>query len=134
MVFIILACLLGVAVGMWAPVIPYEFAKYSAIAIVAAFDSIVGAINSVLKKSFNIKIFVSGFFVNAIIAILLTYLGDRLDTNIFLAAIFVFITRIFNNFSSIRRQLIAKAEEKKAAKEAQKEETKEESKEAENNA
>ena len=121
MVFILLACLLGIAVGMWVPVIPYEFAKYSAIAIVAAFDSIVGAINSVLKKSFNIKIFVSGFFVNAIIAILLTYLGDRLDTNIFLAAIFVFITRIFNNFSSIRRQLISRAEEKKASKEESKE-------------
>ena len=121
MVFILLACLLGIAVGMWIPVIPYEFAKYSAIAIVAAFDSIVGAINSVLKKNFNIKIFVSGFFVNAIIAILLTYLGDRLDTNIFLAAIFVFITRIFNNFSSIRRQLISRAEEKKASKEESKE-------------
>ncbi len=116
MIIILLACVVGVAVGMWVPVIPYEFAKYSAIAIVAAFDSIVGAINSVMKKSFNIKIFVSGFFINSIIAMLLTYLGDKLDTNIFLAAIFVFITRIFNNFSSIRRQIITKIEDKEKAK------------------
>ena len=117
MFFVILFSLLGIIAGMLVPVIPYEFAKYSAIAIVAAFDSIIGAINSVYKKSFNIKIFVSGFFVNAIIAMVLTYIGDKLDTNIFLAAIFVFITRIFNNFSSIRRQLISRFEEKKKTEE-----------------
>ncbi len=96
------------------PVIPYEFAKYSAIAIVAALDSIMGAINASVKKTFNIKIFVSGFFVNIIVSVLLTVLGDNLDVNIFLAAIFVFITRIFANFSSIRRELIAKYEAKHA--------------------
>ena len=47
---IILGCVLGVAVGMWVPVIPYEFAKYSAIAIVAAFDSIMGGINANIKR------------------------------------------------------------------------------------
>ena len=112
MIFFIIAILAGVAAGMWIPVIPYEFAKYSAIAILAAFDSVMGAINAMYKKNFNIKIFVSGFFVNSIIAIALTILGDNLDANIFLAAIFVFITRIFNNFSSIRRQLIEKVEKK----------------------
>jgi len=116
MIFIIIACLLGVAVGMWVPVIPYEFSKYTAIAIVAAFDSILGAINSIMKKSFNIKIFVSGFFVNSVIAIALTILGENLDVNIFLAAIFVFVTRIFNNFSSIRRQLIERHDENKKDK------------------
>ena len=109
---ILLGCVVGVAIGMWVPIIPYEFAKYFAIAIVAAFDSIMGGINAVIKKNFNIKIFVSGFFVNILISIALTLLGDRLDVNIFLAAIFVFVTRIFSNFSSIRRELIAKYEAK----------------------
>ncbi len=103
--------------GLWAPIIPYEFAKYSAIAIVAAFDSIMGALNSVIKKNFNIKIFVSGFFVNIIIAMGLTLLGDNLDANLFLAAIFVFVTRIFSNFSSIRRELITRYEVKHPNKE-----------------
>ena len=120
MVFIVMACLLGVAVGLWAPVIPYEFARYSAIAIVAAFDSIMGALNASIKKTFNIKIFVSGFFVNIIIAIALTLLGDNLDVNIFLAAIFVFVTRIFTNFSSIRREWIARYESKQSAKKEEK--------------
>lgn len=123
MIFIIIAaCLLGVAVGVWVPVIPYEFSKYSAIAIVAAFDSIMGAINSIMKKNFNIKIFVSGFFVNSIIAIALTILGENLDVNIFLAAIFVFVTRIFNNFSSIRRQIIERHDNKIKAKNEEKKE------------
>ncbi len=98
--------------GMWVPVIPYEYARYLAVAIMAAFDSVMGALNSLLKDEFDIKIFTSGFFVNAVIAIVLTYLGDSLDANIFLAAIFVFVYRIFNNFSSIRRCLINKGNKK----------------------
>ncbi len=112
--------------GLWAPVIPYEFARYSAIAIVAAFDSIMGAINGIIKKNFNIKIFVTGFFVNILLGVLLTLLGDNLDVNIFLAAIFVFVTRIFSNFASIRRELVARYEAKHT-----KEEPAEEAKESE---
>ena len=98
---------------MWIPVIPYEYAKFLAVAIMAAFDSVMGALNSLLKDEFDIKIFTSGFFVNAIIAMILTYLGDSLDANIFLAAIFVFVYRIFNNFSSIRRQLVNRGNKKR---------------------
>ncbi len=99
---------------MWVPIIPYEFAKYSAVAIMAALDSILGATNAILKDKFEMRIFVSGFFINAIIAIALTLVGEKLDANIFLAAIFVFVYRIFNNFSSIRRELLEKYEKKKA--------------------
>ena len=115
MIMLFLSILLGIALGLWAPVIPYEFAKYSAIAIVAAFDSIMGAINGIIKKNFNIKIFVSGFFVNIFLGVALTLLGDNLDVNIFLAAIFVFVTRIFTNFSSIRREIVARYEAKHAS-------------------
>lgn len=106
---------------MWVPVIPYEYARYLAVAIMATFDSVMGALNSLLKGEFDIKIFTSGFFVNSIIAILLTYLGDSLDVNIFLAAIFVFVFRIFNNFSSIRRYFIAQGKAKKKEEETTKE-------------
>ncbi len=117
MLVLIFACLLGIAVGVWMPVLPYEYTRYSAIAILAAFDSIIGAINAILKGNFNIKIFVSGFFVNGILAILLTALGDKLDVNIFLASIFVFVTRLFNNFSSIRRIIVSKLEGNQEIKE-----------------
>lgn len=114
MIYLILSCLLGVFIGILVPVIPYEYAKYTAVAIVAAFDSVIGAISGTLKNKFDIKIFVSGFFTNAIIAILLTLLGESLDIDIFLAAIFVFVSRIFTNLSYIRRDILNRIEKKKS--------------------
>jgi len=54
------------------------------------------------------KIFISGFFVNAILAILLTYLGEKLNVDIYLAAVIVFVGRMFNNLGTIRRYYVEK--------------------------
>ena len=118
---IIICSVLGVILGMNLPTISYSYSGYLAIAIVAALDSVFGGITSVLKKNFDIKIFVSGFFGNAILAILLTYLGEKLNVDIYLAAIVVFVGRMFTNLAIIRRYYIEKwttkvyrKEEKKA--------------------
>ena len=103
---IILMIILGITVGLLVPFLPYEYTKYTAIAIMACFDSVMGAFNAHLKKKFDMKVFVSGFFVNSVLSIILTLIGETLDVDIFLAAIFVFVFRIYNNFSSIRRELI----------------------------
>ena len=66
------------------------------------------------------KIFVSGFFGNAILAIVLTYLGEKLNVDIYLAAIFVFVSRMFNNLGFIRRYYIEKLAEKKENKKSKK--------------
>ena len=109
---IILGCLLGIIFGVNAPIIPYSYSGYLAIAIVAAIDSVFGGIASVLKKNFDLKIFVSGFFGNAILSILLTYLGQKLNVDIYLAAIVVFVGRMFTNLAIIRRYYIEKWNEK----------------------
>lgn len=109
---IILGCLLGIIFGINAPVIPYSYSGYLAIAIVAAIDSVFGGITSVLKKNFDLKIFVTGFFGNAILSILLTYLGQKLNVDIYLAAIIVFVGRMFTNLAIIRRYYIEKWNEK----------------------
>ena len=105
---IIIACLLGAIVGLNAPIISYTYSSYLAIAIVAALDSVFGGIASVINKKFDIKIFISGFFGNAILAMLLAYLGQRLNVDIYLAAIFVFVSRMFNNLGTIRRYYLEK--------------------------
>ena len=105
---IIIGCVLGALIGMGAPVIPYTYTGYLAIAIVAALDSVFGGITAVLKGKFDLKIFVSGFFGNAILSILLTYLGQKLNVDIYLAAIVVFVGRMFTNLSILRRELINK--------------------------
>lgn len=110
---IVLGCLIGIILGINAPVISYTYSGYLAIAIVAALDSVFGGITSSLKGNFDFKVFVSGFFGNAILSILLTYLGDRLNVDIYLAAIFVFVNRMFINLTIIRKYFIEKISQKK---------------------
>lgn len=104
----ILACILGVVVGLNAPMISYTYSSYLAIAIIAALDSVFGGIASVINKRFDMKIFISGFFGNAILAILLTVLGEKLNIDIYLAAIIVFVGRMFINLGIIRRYYVEK--------------------------
>ena len=61
-----------------------------------------------INKKFDIKIFISGFFGNAILAILLTILGQKLNVDIYLAAIVVFVWRMFSNLGIIRRYYVEK--------------------------
>ncbi len=103
---IILGCVIGAIIGVNMPMISYTYSGYLAIAIIAALDSVFGGIASTLKKNFDLKIFVSGFFGNAILAMLLTYLGQKLNVDIYLAAIVVFVGRMFNNLGIIRRYYI----------------------------
>ena len=110
MVFIaiLIGCILGAIVGINVPTISYSYSSYLAIAIVAALDSVFGGITGVLKREFDFKIFISGFFCNSILSILLTYLGNKLNVDISLAAIIVFVGRIFIDLAIIRRYYIEK--------------------------
>ena len=117
---IILGCVIGAVLGMNAPVISYTYSSYLSIAIVAALDTVFGGIASVVKKNIDLKIFLSGFFGNSILSIALTYLGNKLNVDIYLAAIIVFVGRMFTNLAIIRRYYIDKwmnmIEAKKAKK------------------
>ncbi len=108
----IVACLLGIIVGLNVPIISYTYSSYLAIAIIAALDSVFGGIASVVNKKYDMKIFISGFFGNAILAILLTMLGEKLNVDIYLAAIVVFVGRMFVNLGIIRRYYVEKWTEK----------------------
>lgn len=116
---IIIGCIIGAIIGINIPTIPYTYSGYLAIAIIAALDSVFGAIVSTLKKNFDMKIFISGFFVNAILAIALTYLGQRLNIDIYLAAVIVFVGRMFNNLGTIRRYYVEKLSNKKIVAKAE---------------
>ncbi len=105
---IIIGCLVGVILGVNAPAISYLYSDYLAISIVAALDSVFGGITATLKENFDFKVFVTGFFGNAILSILLTFLGNKLNVDIYLAAIVVFVGRMFNNLTMIRRFYLEK--------------------------
>ena len=105
---ILIGCILGAIVGINAPIISYSYSSYLAIAIIAALDSVFGGIAGTLKGEFNFKVFISGFFCNSILSMLLTYLGNKLNVDIYLAAFVVFVGRMFLNLTIIRKYYIDK--------------------------
>ena len=105
---IVIGCIVGVILGINAPTISYIYSDYLAISIVAALDSVFGGITATLKNNFDFKIFVTGFFGNAILSILLAFLGNKLNVDIYLAVIVVFVGRMFNNLTIIRRFYLEK--------------------------
>lgn len=106
----ILGMIIGILIGVFfIPVnIPQAYSNYVAVAILAALDSVFGGIAATMQGKFDMKIFLSGFFGNALLAAVLAYIGDQLGIQIYLAAIFAFGNRLFLNFAVIRRQLFNK--------------------------
>lgn len=106
----VLGLLLGITVGLvFGLSVPAAYARYVAIAILAGLDSVMGAIRSETEGRFNDRVFLSGFFFNALLAGFLTYLADRLGVELYLAAIVAFGVRLFNNLAIIRRRLLVKS-------------------------
>ncbi|MBB6217001.1 small basic protein [Anaerosolibacter carboniphilus] len=107
MIIAIIGLIIGVVLGLYLPITyPTSYSLYMSVAILAALDSVFGAIRSHMENRFNSTIFVTGFFGNAILAGILAYIGDRLGVPLYYAAIFAFGGRLFQNFAIIRRYLI----------------------------
>ncbi|MBM3258714.1 MAG: small basic family protein [Candidatus Sericytochromatia bacterium] len=101
------ALLAGILLGAYAPItIPKEWSKYVAVAILAALDTGLGGVRSGLDERFDLAVFASGFTANSLLAAGLTLLGDKLGIDLYLAAIVVFGTRLFENLAKIRRLLL----------------------------
>ena len=99
--------LVGVLLGFVLNVnVSFELSRYSAVAILAALDSVLGAVRAELDGVYDNRIFVSGFVTNAIVAVILTFIGDRLSIDLYLVALITFGLRIFNNVALIRRHYI----------------------------
>lgn len=82
---------------------------YIAIAILAAFDSIMGGAVAYITKKFDLPVFITGFFSNALLAIGIIYLGTKLGIDLYIGVMVVFTLRIFQNFAIIRRFLLNKS-------------------------
>lgn len=110
----IMGLIIGILIGVFlVPYnIPQQYSTYVAVAILAALDSVFGGIAATTQSKFNMKIFLSGFFGNALLAAALAYLGDQLGIQIYLAAIFAFGNRLFLNFAIIRRFVLNKYSKK----------------------
>lgn len=114
MFYATMGILIGVIIGL---ILPYTYSAtyslYISVALLACLDSLFGGVRANLEENFNLSIFLSGFFGNAILAAFLAYLGDRLGVPLYYAAIFTFGGRLFENFARIRRILLKRRIEKK---------------------
>lgn len=118
-IILVICAILGIIAGMNV-IVPYAVSKYVAVSILAFIDTVFGALVSNTQRKFSLTIFLTGFFGNAIIAIALVFLGEKLNVDIYLAAVIVFSTRLFSNFSIMRRYYIDKIAERIQERKAKK--------------
>jgi small basic protein len=98
---------LGILLGLTLNVsVTPDLARYSAVAILAGLDSILGAVRAELDGHYDNRIFISGFIANTAVAVLLTFVGDRLGIDLYLVALIAFGLRIFQNVALIRRHFL----------------------------
>lgn len=99
--------ILGILIGTQLPFeLPPAYSKYVSVAFLAGLDSVLGATRAGIEGKYDFAIFASGFVTNIFLAALLTYMGDRLGVDLYLAAIVTFGVRIFGSLAIIRRDLI----------------------------
>lgn len=118
-IILVICAVLGIIAGMNV-IVPYAVSKYIAVSILAFIDTVFGALVSNTQRKFSLTIFLTGFFGNALIAIALVFLGEKLNVDIYLAAVIVFSTRLFSNFSIMRRYYIDRITEKIQERKAKK--------------
>lgn len=106
-IIVVFLVIIGIFTGLNLE-IPYSYSQYIAVAILACLDSVFGAFVANIDKKFKMDVFISGFFGNAIIAMFLVFIGQKLNVDIYLAAVIVFSSRLINNFAIIRRKILLK--------------------------
>ena len=100
-----------------------SFARYTAIALLAGMDTVIGGLRSFLTDKFDDTIFLSGFIINSLLAVGLVMLGERLGLEtglgdgrisvMMIGAVVVFSGRIFNNLAALRRLVIERWRDKR---------------------
>ncbi len=103
----VVGLLAGIILGLLVSIeIPLGIVKYTAIAVLAGLDTMLGGFRARLEDRFDLGVFVSGFLINTSFAAFITAIGDLLGVDIYLGAVIVFSIRIFGNVGFIRRDLL----------------------------
>lgn len=109
MILAVLGLALGLLLGSYCPlIIPVTYSKLFSVALLAALDSVFGGFRSAMDDKFDNTVFMSGFFVNGLLAAFLVYVGDRLGIDLYYVALLAFGLRIFQNLAIIRRYYLRK--------------------------
>ncbi len=101
---------MGIILGLIVDVsIPLPYIKYTAVIIIVVLDALFGAAKAEMsKEEYNPTIFISGLGFNVVLALGITFLGERLGLDLYLAVTVVFTFRIFSNLGILRRVFLKK--------------------------
>ncbi len=109
MIYAVIGLLLGMVLGFFVPWgIPAGYTSLFSVALMACLDSVFGGLRAACNGNFDDRVFISGFFTNALLAAFLVYVGDHLGIDLYYVALLAFGLRIFNNLGAIRQHLIIK--------------------------
>ena len=102
MIYAVLGLTIGALLGFLAPgYIPKMYASYFSVALMSGLDTV----------------FLSGFFINMLVAVFFCYAGNLLNINFYLIVILVLGMRVFNNLAIIRRLYLDEKEKEAQEKE-----------------
>ncbi len=107
--YALVGLLAGLALGLYCPVaLPPEYARLLSVALMAGLDAVLGGVCAAMNGKYDTEIFISGFFINAILAVGLCYAGNMLGIDLYMVGVLVFGMRIFQNLAIIRRLYMGK--------------------------
>lgn len=113
MYLLIISLAFGLAIGGFLQFnIPPEYARYTAVAIVGIMDSLFGAIRASAENKYDTMVFLTGLAFNMAVAILITFFGDKLSLDLYLAILVAFIIRIFANIGQLKTVTLNKLQKK----------------------
>lgn len=82
--------------------------KICAVIMLVAIDSICGGVVAKLNSNFSDKILICGFAVNLIFGMILIFLGNFFEINLYCIALLIFGLRIFKNISILKSFFLKK--------------------------
>ncbi|WP_163536721.1 small basic family protein [Gracilibacillus sp. YIM 98692] len=104
-IFLILGLIFGLLTNI---TIPEAYTNYLAVIILAALDALIGGIRAQLERQFQNKLFISGFFFNVMVALVIVFIGEMAGVELYLAAVIALGIRMLQNISNIRKISIQK--------------------------
>lgn len=101
--------LIGVLAGIYCPFsLPPQYARLLAVAVMAGLDAVLGGVRASMDGNYDTEIFISGFFINGILAAFLCYAGNMLGIDLYMVTILIFGMRVFQNLAIVRRLYMKK--------------------------
>lgn len=120
MIYVLLGLALGVALGIVTPgYIPKSYAPYFSVALMSGLDTVFGGLRAAMENRYENTVFLSGFFVNMLVAVFFCCAGTLLNIDFYLIVILVLGMRVFNNLAIIRRLYLEEKEKELERKEAE---------------